>query len=163
MLLSGVLLGIVLGLARGGRLRSLAQLDLRVLPLIIMAASARLIAPYVGGIGLYLETVALAAVVVWCVINRSQIGAVAVGFGAALNLAVVVMNGGMPVDVGALSSAGARMPTDPLHVELGASTRLPFLADLLPFGLFHSVYSVGDVLITLGGFLISYRALRATG
>ena len=80
-------------------------------------------------------------------------------FGGCLNLAVVVLNRGMPVDPGALAIAGVQIPRDALHVVLDAGTRLAFLADAIPIGLVRSVYSVGDIFIAIGGFLVPFAIL----
>src|SRR5207237_1369438 len=81
-------------------------------------------------------------------------GMVLIAVGCALNVLVIVVNQGMPVASDALLSAGAEMPHDPLHVVLGEATRLPALGDIIPVGPFHSVYSVGDLAIAIGGFAV---------
>ena len=160
MLLSGVALGIGLGLVRGGRLERLGRLELKSAQVLVMAVLARALAPFFREMGLVIDLTALAGIVAWGIVNRRLPGAAAVAVGASLNFAVVFLNSGMPVGAVAILMAGAEMPGDPLHVQLGPDTRMPLLADVLPFGLFRSVYSVGDVVLALGGFLVPYRALR---
>jgi hypothetical protein len=82
-----------------------------------------------------------------------------VALGGVLNLAVVLLNHGMPVDPGALAAASASMPTDALHVTVTGATVLVSLADVIPVSLAHAVYSVGDVCIALGGFLVPFVLL----
>ena len=102
---------------------------------------------------------ALAGTAVAAAANYKLIGALFVAFGGSLNLAVVLLNRGMPVDVAALAVAGVQMPRDALHVVLDASMRLAPLADVIPVPLVRSVYSVGDVLIAVGGFLVPFAIL----
>jgi len=43
---------------------------------------------------------------------------------------------------------------------MDSGTRLPLLGDIVPVGVVRSVYSVGDFLIALGGFLIPFMWLQ---
>jgi len=70
------------------------------------------------------------------------------------------VNGGMPVDPGAIAASGKAAPSDGLHVLLGPETRISFLADVLLVPLVNNIYSVGDVLIASGGFWMSFRLLK---
>jgi hypothetical protein len=80
--------------------------------------------------------------------------------GALLNLVVVLVNGGMPVDPAAAALAGTALRgDDPLHHALDAATRLPFLADVIPLPPLRNVYSAGDVAIAAGGFWLPFRSL----
>ena len=110
-------------------------------------------------VGLPLEVLGIAAIGLVALINRRTTGMVLIAVGCALNVLVIVVNQGMPVASDALLSAGAEMPHDPLHVVLGEATRLPALGDIIPVGPFHSVYSVGDLAIAIGGFVVPFRAL----
>jgi len=65
----------------------------------------------------------------------------------------------MPVGPGALAIAGVQMPHDALHVVLDASTRLGVLADVIPMAVVRSAYSVGDVFIAIGGFVVPFALL----
>lgn len=160
MLASGVALGVAAGWLSGGRIARLGVLRLAWWPLLALAIALRLTAPLTGDLAATAYIVAFGAIVVVALANRPLPGIPAIAAGAAVNLVVVAANGGMPVDAAALTAAGASMPSDRLHVELSTSTRLSFLADVVPLALFRSVYSVGDVLLAAGGFWLPFAWMR---
>ncbi len=159
MLASGAILGLIAGLALGRTWRPLVAVRIRWLPLLLAGLLVRGIAPLIPGIGLVLYVFALASTAVVAGANYRIFGALLIAIGGALNLVVVVVNGGMPVDPGAVAAAGASMPTDALHVLLVDSTRLKELADVIAFPLAHSVYSIGDFSIAIGAFLVPFVLL----
>src|SRR5690348_1282254 len=115
MLASGAILGVVAGLAVGRSWRPLAAVEIRWVPLLIAGLLARAAAPFVPQFGFPLYVFALAATATSAAANLRLTGAALVAFGGALNLAVVLLNHGMPVDTGAVVAAAASMPTDALH------------------------------------------------
>jgi Family of unknown function (DUF5317) len=159
MLASGALLGVVAGLAIGRSWRPLAAVQIRWFPLLIAGLLARGIAPFVPAIAFPLYVFALAGTSVSAAANFRLAGALLVAFGGALNLAVVLLNHGMPVDAGAVAAAAASMPTDALHVTVTSATLLAALADVIPVSIAHAVYSVGDLCIALGGFVVPFVLL----
>src|SRR6266542_4262864 len=80
--------------------------------------------------------------------------------GERASIVYVAANGGMPVDHAALATAGANMPSDRLHMPLTEASALAVLADRIPVALFRAVYSLGDVLIAAGGFLVPFVTMR---
>ena len=56
--------------------------------------------------------------------------------------------------------AGKPAPADGLHMILGPETRLPFLADILLVPVINNIYSVGDVVLAIGGFWMAFRLLK---
>lgn len=160
MLASGPALGIVAGWALRGRWSRLAELRIRWWAVLALAVGLRLAAGSAGEAAAAVYVVAFAAIVAVAVVNARLAGMVLIAAGAALNLAVVAANGGMPVDPAAIGAAGAQLPSDALHVPLTDRSALSLLADRIPLGLFRSVYSVGDVLLTAGGFWIPFAAMR---
>lgn len=159
MLASGAILGVVAGLAVGRSWRPLAEVQIRWFPLLIAGLLARAAAPLIPTVAFPLYVFALAATAVSASANVRLTGAALVAFGGALNLAVVLLNHGMPVDAGAVAAAAASMPTDALHVTVTSATLLTALADVIPVSVAHAVYSVGDVCIALGGFLVPFVLL----
>jgi hypothetical protein len=159
MLASGALLGVAAGLAIGRTWRPLAAVQILWLPLLIGALLARGIAPFVPAIAFPLYVFAMAGTAVTAAANLRLAGAFLVAFGGALNLAVVLLNHGMPVDAGAVAAAAASMPTDALHVVVTNATLLTAFADVIPVSIAHAVYSVGDVCIAVGGFLVPFVLL----
>lgn len=159
MLVSGLVLGIAAGLAVRRSWRPFFQARIRWLPLLFGSLLIRGVASFLGEAGYPLYLAALAGTAVAAAANYRLVGAMFVAFGGCLNLAVVALNRGMPVDPGALAIVGGEMPRDALHVVLDASTRLAFLADTIPVGVVRSVYSVGDIFIAIGGFLVPFAIL----
>jgi uncharacterized protein DUF5317 len=160
MLASALGLGIVGGLAFGGRVSHLRTFHLAWLPLLAIAVAIRLLAPLAGGSAVVAYVVAFAAIAAVAVRNRAIAGTPLIATGAALNLVVVALNGGMPVSVEAAQVAGAVMPTDPLHLTSTAGAALGLLGDIIPLAPLHAVYSIGDVLIALGGAALAFRSVR---
>lgn len=160
MLASAVVLGLVGGLASGGRVQRLRSFAIGWPLLLVGSAALRLLAPFVGDLAAAAYILAFAGIVAVALRNASITGMVLVAGGAALNLIVVVANGAMPVGVDALEIAGALMPTDPLHTPLTADVRLSVLADVIPAPPLRAVYSVGDVLLAAGGAVVAFRATR---
>jgi len=159
MLASSVVLGFVLGLAIGRSWRPLAAVQVKWLPLLIVGLLARVVASLATPVAFPLYVFALGATAVSAAANVRLAGAVFVAVGTALNLVVVLLNHGMPVDAGAVVAAAASMPTDALHVSVASATVLKVLADVIPVPIARAVYSVGDFCIALGGFLVPFVLL----
>jgi hypothetical protein len=159
MLASGVVLGVLAGLAVGRSWRPLAAVHIRWFPVLVVALLARVIAPLITPLAYPLYVAALTGTAVTAAANVRLRGAFLVAFGGALNLLVVLLNHGMPVDADAVATAGATMPNDALHVPLTSSTLVALLADIVAVPMAHSVYSVGDFCIATGGFLVPFVLL----
>ncbi len=160
MLVSGLVAGFVLGLASGGNWRNLQKFDLTLWPGLLFGVIARAAAPFLGGLALSASISGLMLVALVAIVNRALPGAWLIALGSLLNTAVTLLNGGMPVDPGALAASGKPPPSDGLHVFLGPDTRLPFLADVLLAPLVNNIYSVGDLLLAIGGFWMTFRLLK---
>ena len=161
MLVSGLLAGFVLGLASGGTWRNLGKLDLKLWPVLVAGATARAIAPFLGVFALGASIAGLGLVALVALLNRTLPGAWLMAGGSLLNTLVTVANAGMPVDPGALAASGKAPPADGLHVILGPDTRLPFMADVLLLPIVNNIYSIGDVLLAIGGFWMVFRLTRS--
>ena len=159
MLASGAILGTILGVLIGRSWKPLIETEIKLWPALLGSLLLRVIAPLTGDLGYFLYVVALGLTVIAAGANFRFGGAVLVAVGGALNLGVVLANGGMPVDEGAVAAAGTRMPTDALHVPLSNSSVLGAFADVIPVGLVHNVYSAGDFVIAIGGFLVPFMLL----
>jgi MFS family permease len=161
MLASGVIAGIAAAIAFGGNWRRLATFSLRFWPILLIAYSIRFIANLDSAAPLTVYLVALVGIATVAALNWRLPGASLIAIGTAMNVFVVALNSGMPYDLATVTAVGAPPPTDSLHTLMGPGTRLPFLGDIVPVGLVRSVYSVGDFLIALGGFLIPFMWLQA--
>lgn len=160
--------GVVLGLARGGRLGGLADLGLRA-PGLVFAALAAQAALGTGparalseGVRASAVVASYAAVGAWLALNaacgprtlRPALALLAVGW--LLNALAIVPNGGMPVSAQGLRRAG--VPADFAveegqlfkHVRADGDTVAPWLGDVLPVRPLRSVVSVGDVVLAAG-------------
>lgn len=161
MLASAVALGVAAGwLAGGRRLGRLGDLRIRWWPLLAGAVVVRAIAPVFGELSVVAYVLAFAGITAVALYDRRRPGMSLIAAGATMNGIVVAANGGMPVDLAAVAAAGATMHVDSLHHELTAGTRLPQLADVIPMAIFRNVYSVGDVLLALGGFWLPFAWMR---
>jgi hypothetical protein len=160
MLVSGLLAGFVLGLATGGNWRNLKMFELRVWPALLAGIGARAAAPLFGALAVGASVVGLVLVALVALVNRVVPGAWLIALGSALNATVTLANGGMPVDPAALALSAKAAPSDGLHVILGPETRVPFLADVLLAPVVNNIYSLGDLLIAVGGFWMAFRLVR---
>jgi len=131
-------------------------LTLRLWPLLAIAAGLRIFGVLVPVAPLAVYFGGLAGVAVVALANWRIPGAILIALGTLLNIAVVLANSAMPYDSDAVRAAGAAMPGDGLHIPIGDGTYLRFLADIIPVALVRGVYSAGDVLIAIGGFLIPF-------
>ncbi|HYY88401.1 MAG TPA: DUF5317 family protein, partial [Chloroflexota bacterium] len=120
--LTAATLGVVIGMARGGSLARLAQLEVR-LPWLALLAWLMQVALFVSPLGsvlqpwepaIYLATVGAVAIVILA--NRALPGVALFGIGLLLNAAVTAANGGyMPVAEAALVSVGNTGELDSLR------------------------------------------------
>jgi hypothetical protein len=170
------LLSILVAWLRGVPPTELGRLRLRWLPLPLLALAIQLttfvklesvlapVAPWLHFASLVLLGMFLAAN-----LSYRMLGLVAVG--AALNVAVIVANGGyMPVRVADMARAGFSGPAARLEAQgrfqkstvLNETTPLPFLADVIHLPLPNGpdrMISLGDIFIAAGTFLFIQEAL----
>jgi hypothetical protein len=165
------LIGVVVAVPFGGRIRRLAQVRLRWIWLAYGALAIQIAAfpgrslpwstPDGVAVGLWiLSDLLLIAVVVR---NIRIPGVALVAAGLCSNLVAVLANGGhMPALPRALAAAGLHY-TESMNSKAMAHPALPWLVDRwaaphwVPLA---NIYSVGDVLIAVGGFVL---ALAVTG
>jgi hypothetical protein len=163
--------GLALAPLLGGRWSRLAELRLRLLWVFYAALALQLVAfPFTAlpwrtpdrvGVVLWLCSYALFLV---CIARNMRLPGVAlIGAGTLLNLTAILANGGhMPALPDALRAAGLHFTRSRNSAEL-ASPHLAWLVDRwaapawVPWA---NVFSVGDVLIAVGGLVF---ALGATG
>ena len=155
--------------ATGGRLEALAEVRLRHVWLLTVSLGAQVliftIAPDLAPEGvmaaIHLGTYALAGT--FLLVNPQLPGLRLMALGGAANLAAIAANGGvMPAREGALRLAGRPVEAD-VFVNSGVvdSARLAWLGDVfaVPAGWpLSNVFSVGDVLLVVGGFVALHTA-----
>jgi Family of unknown function (DUF5317) len=162
-ILYAIPLGIVIGYLLGGRLDRLAALRIRWAPLALIGLAVQIaifsdpIGPLVGDAAPAIYVASTAAVLIAVLRNLDIPGIAIIAVGASCNLAAIVANGGyMPADPLALGSIGGP-GADQSNSILVAEPALRPLTDLfaLPAWMpFANVFSIGDVLIAVGLFVL---------
>lgn len=159
MLASALVAGFVVGLGLGGSWRRLTEIRVAWWPLFIAAVGLRLLAalPAPVEVARIIYVASLWILLVVAARNIRLPGAWLVSAGIAANALVVSLSGGlMPVSTDALAAAGTRAPDDVLH---GLTATPPPLGDVIPIPLL-GVYSIGDVFLALGVFILIVWTMR---
>jgi hypothetical protein len=164
LLIVAALVGLVAGLLTGGSLRNLVARRLRW-PLVVIGAllvKELLVRTPLGSspAAPALFAASLAALIAWIVWHRDELpGIWLVGAGIAMNLAVVLANGGHMLVASSLAHLGPRQLSRngvwAQYAVTGPGTRLDWLGDWItiprPIGwLFSEVYSPGDFVAAAG-------------
>jgi hypothetical protein len=173
LLLYSIVIGLLVGRAAGGRVAALAGIHIRwwALALAGLAFQLLLFGPIlsdrVGDAGPLLYVASSALVFLAMLRNLDLPGFPLLALGAALNMLVIVANGGfMPSASGAWEllngASGLPVTTFTNSTLIHAGTTLPFLGDVFalprPIPL-ANVFSVGDVLIGLGAAWCVIRSM----
>jgi hypothetical protein len=155
----------------GGRLGAIAELRFAAVPAVVIAIGLQVvIITLIPGGSPALHQVAhvvsycCAGWFVWA--NRRLPGLALIAAGGACNLLAIAANGGvMPASAGALRAAGRTGHDDAfLNSAAVAHPHLQFLGDVFPTPAalpFANVFSVGDVLLVAGAFVLLLSAGRA--
>ncbi|MCA1840363.1 MAG: DUF5317 domain-containing protein [Actinobacteria bacterium] len=168
--------GIAIGLIRGGRFSNLSSIKFRYPWLVFVGLAIQiageLLAAFVnpafreGGRGLTTLAVSYAALIAFVVLNREQPGASLIALGLALNLLVILPNGGMPVSAHAAHIAGfdpsGYLGTALKHRAMGPGTIFSWLGDVIPIPGLGKVVSVGDIVLGLGVGVLTQSIVRGT-
>ena len=174
LLLYALLIGVVAGLASGGKLAALGTTKVRLWPVALLGLVAQLLlfspplAAVVGPLGPSLYVVSTVLVLMALVLNLRQPGFWLVIIGALLNFTAIVANGGqMPASPEAFAALNgtALVPTTEFtnSVLAGPGTQFAFLGDnfVLPRPVpLANVFSIGDVLIGVGGALFIFQTMH---
>jgi hypothetical protein len=114
----------------------------------------------------WLYVLSMLLLAAWVAANRHIPGMLLMAVGLLLNLAAITANGGyMPVMDEAIRIAGmnASYGIDGRHNNLAefvaGKVHLWPLTDIIPIP-FFSVFSIGDILLTLGVAICCYRTIR---
>ena len=177
MLLESIILAILIGFLVGGKLNSLFEINLKRLELLFLGALFQLFAFWSVKLSLewashwiipFSHSLSYLLLIGFTLTNRSYRGLSLISLGIALNVAVIILNGGlMPVDPAYLPEASRQLlqTGTGTHGILTDSTRLKFLADIffvnIPI-LGKELFSLGDMLIDLGmGIFIIMQMRRS--
>lgn len=185
LFIEAILLGIILGRLRSGKLSKLEKIEFKgfklllgffivdiLLRLFIVNSSSKLAMilfayyPYTN-IALYILTI------IFLELNKKQPFVRIIEAGFLLNLLPMITNNGkMPVLESALIKVGKLQEVEIMrrnlmlgHQLVNSTTRFQFLADILPLNLFiPKVISLGDIVIALGiALFISSKMTRGRG
>jgi Family of unknown function (DUF5317) len=163
--IGAAVLGAVFGQLTGGKVTNLARIRFRwpwVVIAVIAIRAIVLLTPLNSVEGAqYLYVVALAAIVAWTAWHVKRVrGIWVISAGAALNLIVILANGGrMPV-APELATSMAGRSTVGQYTIMGSQTNLNILGDWIKLGPIPQAYSFGDVLIALGIAIVVFLAVR---
>ena len=177
LIIGAVALGIVVGLALGGGLKPLAEAKFKWWPLAIVGLGLQLVpvpsrpgeADHLLGVGLLVASYVV--LLAFVALNLQYVGFWLVAAGFALNLLVISLNGGMPVDDHALrvaygsdyqatfnslvASGGAKH-----HLQRPTDVLTP-LSDVIPVPKpVGNVFSVGDMVALFGVVLVMAGATK---
>ena len=187
ILLLAVVAGVVFGVVRAWfQSRPYQTPELRFIWLVLLAvipqlftfhvySTAKLIPDYLAPF-ILVSTQILLIVFVW--VNRKKSGFWALGIGLGLNFLVIILNGGlMPICPEAVTylipnapnsawAIGDRLGTSKNIVLSIKGTRLAWMSDyiMLPAWIpWRVAYSVGDIGIALGAFLLLWEGDKPSG
>ncbi|MGI6097166.1 MAG: DUF5317 domain-containing protein [Dethiobacteria bacterium] len=164
-----LILSVIIGLLRGGKLARLAEVKIKCFPLILCALLLRFVVVVFGGkelfffviYGSYLQIVAYLLLVYALYRNGSALRVAAIG--VLLNFLVITFNGGvMPVSATALELTGLEMELYTTHTYIDEGTALWFLGDIIPIPPpypYTRVVSIGDIFLAAGIFLFVNRQM----
>jgi hypothetical protein len=155
----------------GGRLQALAGLEFRrggfaVAALLIQVVIISILPGDAWGFSKEIHLATYFMLGLFLVANRHIPGLLVIALGGTLNFAAIASNGGvMPADPDAIAAAGiAQKAGDFTNSAATTGAPLGFLGDVfhtpawLPI---HNVYSVGDIEIVVGAFLLLHFVCRS--
>jgi hypothetical protein len=155
-------LSMAIAVLRGGRIVNLGDIYLRqwwLLPLgFLLQVGADLLPPGATSWGVPLILSSYVPLLALVILNRDRSGLWLAGLGILMNFTVIAINGGMPVLAEAARVASGFAPGEPellqsyKHVVLDQSSRLVFMADVIPLRVanYGQVISLGDVFLAVG-------------
>ncbi|MBF7096592.1 DUF5317 domain-containing protein [Alkalibacter mobilis] len=181
MIIVLLLLAIIIGYVRKGRISNLANLKIRLTPLMVLAflIQAGIYAGYTYEVAFVMDYDILLHFISYIMLfaalmsNFENKWFILLTTGMILNFLVIFLNGGkMPVSVDAAEAIGLGSSLDLMflkragtHQPLTDGMLLSFLADVIPFSYpgimsyFNNIYSIGDFVIYLGAMGVVQSAM----
>ena len=156
----------------GGRLSALAELEFRrggwaVAALVIQIFIISLLPGDAFGLSEEIHLATYFMLGAFLIANRHIPGLLVIALGGALNFAAIATNGGvMPADPDAIAAAGIpqKVAGDFINSAPASEAPLGFLGDIFHTPAWfpiHNVFSVGDIEIVLGAFLLLHFVCRS--
>ncbi|MBS4535768.1 DUF5317 domain-containing protein [Clostridium sp. D2Q-14] len=177
-----LILAIIVGWLKGGKLRRLGNLNFKYLGIFILALILQYVIIFFGNsdiklISDYMDEIYIASYIllfIGILINIRNIPLIIVLIGSALNFFVFIMNSGnMPVSIKALELAGMSETVQLLQsgelrlfTSLTENIHFPVLAQTIAISEyfpFPAVFSIGDFLIALGLFVFIETSMTDKG
>lgn len=154
-----------------GSFRRLARVRLHALWLLLVAFGVQIMLEFASfpeeriedlGLAILLGTYAM--ILLFCYLNRRTSGMFVIAIGIAMNVVVIALNGGMPVE-GSVEIRNGQKVTVPIertvkHKPRENDDRLAFLGDNLKLPGDQSRFSLGDIVIGLGIVEFCFEASR---
>ncbi|MDQ2726760.1 MAG: DUF5317 family protein [Actinomycetota bacterium] len=164
-----LVLGGVIGVVLGGDVRHSATWRLRSWWLLVPGVLGQVAADrwHLAGLGTATLVAAYLCLLVFVGRNILLVGMGVVAVGLIANLAVITLDGGMPVHPAAVVRAGIAGPDQLAAVGYGRRHHLEargdhatFLDDRLPLGADHQVLSIGDLILFVGVADVAANVVR---
>lgn len=167
---AALVLGVVLGFATGGRLRNVSRRPVDLVWLLTVSVVLQIGADVLDispSAGLAMVLVAYVGLAAFAVANIRLVGMPVVLVGLVCNLAVITVNGGMPVREDALVASRAATADEAASLDFGAKRHLEadddvltFLGDIIPVRATREVVSFGDLIMAIGVADVLFRLLK---
>ena len=161
-------LGLLVGLVAGGRPRNMGHRPLRALMVLLAAVVLQTLPQFVdvsGSTGLACVLGSYGLLLVFALVNVRFVGMPVVLLGLLLNIAVIGVNGGMPVRADAILTVDRAQKLSAIdfgakrHLE-DPTDRITILGDVLPVTPLGEVLSFGDVILAAGIANVVFRLLK---
>jgi hypothetical protein len=165
-----VLVGVLVGFVTGGRVGNVNKRSLQLVWLLAVSVALQVVAEVldVGDeVGLALVLVSYVGLSGFALANSRLVGMPVVLVGLLCNLAVITVNGGMPVERDALLASRAASAAEVDGLDFGAKRHLAhdadtmrFLDDRVPVRPSREVLSIGDLILAFGIADVIFRLLK---
>ena len=163
-----IVVGLAVGMLRGGRFGNLGDAAFRLWPLLVLGIVVQGAAAFSGGGAVAVILVSYVLLLVFCAVNLSHAGMGVVLIGIALNLVVIAVNGGMPVRQEAIVAAGIADHEEVPSLDFGTKRhlerdddRLTLLGDIVPVPGIGEVLSFGDLAMSVGVAAVLANLVRS--
>jgi hypothetical protein len=162
--------GVLLGFATGGRPSNLRRRPLQLVSLLAISALLQVVAEVFDvpdTVGLSMVLVSYVGLTAFALANVRVVGMLVVLVGLLCNLAVIGVNGGMPVRRSAIVAAHAATAAEISSIDFGTKRHLAgdgdalsILGDIIPVRPSREVLSFGDLILAFGIADVVFRLLR---
>jgi hypothetical protein len=162
-----IVAGVVIGLVRGARFENLGDASFRVWPLLIVGVVVQGAASFTGDGAVAVILLSYVLLLLFTALNLQHAGMGVVLVGIAMNVAVIGVNGGMPVRDDAIVAAGIVEREEVPSLDFGSKRhletdddRLTVLGDIVPVPVAEEVLSFGDLAMAVGVASVLANLLR---